>query len=309
MSLTSKIVRRYLSKAVSEQLQREFDDWKKSGVPAGEYVRGRLPSVAAAFEDGDLSGVADRVRTGTVSFQDLTRRRSRSATSSERAVELAERAERARQRVTTLEEARTGLADRESELDKVRREAALRVDSIVESAREQTELKIETARRRLADIEDRAALHVEDVEQKARLVERSIVSTAEASYAQASARLASDLDRARLEARSLTNQAELAAAKAEQDAETTRAAAEAAHAQQERHASRGASIVDSIKSVAEDRARQARTGRRSEGAALLDDVDLESMSRDDLYSMARDRELLGRSKMDKNELVAALRAR
>jgi|GEM_PF-3325346 len=308
MTLASKVVQHYVGKAFTHRLEAEFEEWKRSDQPVGAYVMARAPRVAQLVNDSDIIATLDRLRRLGANAERLPLLRERSMTALTRAEALSAQAELARQRLEKIESLSDDLERQRAALTDVRDEASERVRTLVDDAGVETDRAISAARAQLEQVEARAAAHVDEVERRARITERSIVANAEAAFARNEARLITELDRARLEAEAATQRADAAMEEARREADDlSERAADAATVAVD-SAERRSSVFESIADLAVQRSGRATEGRRRESAASNRMVDLESMGVDELYERAQRAEIRGRSKMNKADLIVALRS-
>jgi len=308
MSLASKLAQHYVGKALTHRLEAEFEEWKRSKQPIGEYALARAPRVAEILNDRDLGATLDGLRRRGALTDRLPLLRERSKTALSRAEALAVRAENARKRLEKVESLSGDLERQRAALVEVRAEASDRVATLVDEAGSETDRAVAAARMRLEQVEARAAAHVEEVERRARITERSIIANAEAAFARNEARLITELDRARLEATAATELADAAMEDARREADDLSDSAAAAATVTVDDAERRSSVLESIADLAANRSGKAAQGHRRESAASNRMADLESMGADELYERAQKADVRGRSRMNKAELIQALRS-
>ena len=296
MSVTGTVARKLAWRAAQAKMVDEYRRWAESGEPLGSYVERRVPAASnlvAQAENEQLAALVERVRAT------MTRNPERDA---EQAREQAERAEAAASAaedvVEDLRRRRDELDDRRTELEALEHDAEERAATIIAQAEREADERLRRARQEFEALERRIELHVADVRWRARTAADTAIHRATREFDEAMSFANAELERARFAAREASEGADLARERAVELEELAQRAADEARVTEQAHGSkRRADGRDDRDS----RARHLVAVRNESGS------DLEELSKDALYDIARELEVAGRSKMSRGELLTAVR--
>ena len=295
MSVTGMVTRRLMWRVAQAKMADEYRRWADSGQSIGSYVERRLPAastIVAQAEYEQLTGVIERVRAALSGDPARDAEQAR-----ERAHQLDEAASAADDLVDALRRRRDELAGRSVELGELEQDAEERASTIIAQAEGEADERLGRARHELEALERRIELHVADVRFRARAAAETAVHRARREYDEAVAFANAELERARFAAREASEAAEAARHRAaEFDAQARQAdedARSAGKASGERDGKRSSDSAGRVRHLV-----PVRNGSMN---------DLDELSRDALYDMARDLDVPGRSKMSRGELLTAVR--
>ena len=292
MSLTGTVARRLAWRAAQAKMIDEYRRWSDSGESFGAYVERRLPAAASIIDQADaapLDGLLSRARSMVTPDPVRDAERAR-----ERAEQLAAAASAADDVVDDVRRRRDELEQRSDELVVLEHDADERATAIIAEAEREAEERLERARAELEVVERRIELHVADVRWRARAAADAAVHRARREYDEAMSVADAELNRARFAAREAEERAEVARDQAA-------ALDELARRRDDTRPSGGRSPAATQSPERSVRVRHLVAVRSGASG------DLDTLSRDELYEIARDLDVAGRSKMSRDELLSAVR--